>query len=58
MAEKEETLPYVFDLLFDIKTESHLLKEVNMLRVTLREMERVAKEHGIDLPEPIRVTTD
>lgn len=49
-----EELPYVFDLVHDIKTKKQLKETINRLESDLNDLRRMVKEHNINLEdEPI-----
>lgn len=50
MSEKE-TLPYSFDLFFDIKTKAHLIERLRQLREELQMLGDLIETHKIDLGE-------
>lgn len=50
-------LPYVFDLLYDIKTRHQLIAKIAELQVELLELKHLARENGIDISEIDKLTT-
>jgi hypothetical protein len=42
-----KTLPYSFDLLFDIKTHEHLMLRYSQLKTELESMEELMEFHNI-----------
>ena len=46
---QEQQLPYVFDLLWDIKTKDQLMEYYKQLKENISEIEQVAKENNIPL---------
>ena len=44
-----EKLPYIWDLLYDIKSESELAREYRDTKSQAKHMEDIAKAEGVDL---------
>jgi hypothetical protein len=47
-----QTLPYVFDLYYDIKTGDQLLREYYAAHYKLYQLQELAQLNGIELPDP------
>ena len=51
MNEPDETLPYVFDLMYDIKTKQELVDEMSELETRLSGLQNLIESQGVDLSE-------
>jgi hypothetical protein len=48
------TLPYVFDLMYGLKTESQLQQEMGRLAKRLSDLTELCREHGLPIDEDVQ----